>query len=163
MNWADYAIIGIIGASVVVSLMRGFMREALSLATWIVALWVGLKYFEQYADYFEPWIGVPSARLVVAFTMLFALVLVAGAIVGSIVGKVVKKTGLTGTDRVIGVLFGFARGVVVIGLLVLSAGLTALPQDPWWNEARLVGHFQGIALWMRDFLPAELAKDIHYD
>lgn len=163
MNWADYAIIAVIGISVAVSLMRGFLREALSLFTWILALWVALALFEQFADFFAPWIGVPSARLVIAFVILFLLVLVAGSIINSIVARLVKKTGLSGTDRVVGILFGFARGVVVIGLLVLSAGLTTLPQDLWWQEAHLLGHFQGLALWMRDFLPEELANNIHYD
>ena len=163
MNWADYAIIAIIGISVAVSLLRGFMREALSLITWIVALWVSLMFFQPFSEYFAPWIGVASARMVAAFVTLFVVVLVGGAIVNSIVSKLVKKTGLTGTDRVIGVLFGFARGVVVVALLVLSAGLTALPQDAWWEEAHLLNHFQGLALWMKDFLPAELANNIHYD
>jgi len=163
MTWVDYAIIAVIGISVAVSLMRGFVREALSLATWVFALWVALMYFEPFADYFAPWVGVRSARLTIAFVVLFVVVLIVGGILNSIVAKLVKKTGLTGTDRIIGVLFGFARGVVVIGLLVLSAGLTALPQDQWWAEAHLLNHFQSLALWMRDFLPAELADNIHYD
>ncbi len=75
---------------------------------------------------------------------------------------VVHYTGLTGTDRVLGMAFGLARGAAVIAVLVLAAGLTPLPKDPWWQQALLLRHFQESAVWLRDFLPPELAQNIRF-
>ena len=103
---------------------------------------------------------MPSARLAIAFLVIFLAVLLVGMVVNSLVSKMVKKTGLSGTDRVVGMLFGFARGVFVVGLLVLSAGLTALPQDPWWTQSRLLPYFTPIAAEVRQYLPAEFAERV---
>ena len=74
----------------------------------------------------------------------------------------IKKTGLSGTDRMVGIFFGVARGCMVVALLVLVAGLTALPQDPWWSESQFMHYFQDMAIWLRQFLPADYAKNIQY-
>jgi membrane protein required for colicin V production len=90
-------------------------------------------------------------------------VLVVGGLLNLLMGQLVSKTGLSGTDRVLGVAFGVARGVVLIGVTVLLAGLTVLPEDPWWRESQLIGHFERLALWMRSFLPVDVAANIRYD
>jgi membrane protein required for colicin V production len=90
------------------------------------------------------------------------LVLVLGGVVNYLIGQLVSKTGLSGTDRALGIVFGIARGVMVVGVLVLLAGLTQLPQDPWWQESIFLGHFVDLALWMRSFLPADIAANIQY-
>ena len=81
---------------------------------------------------------------------------------GYLLAQLVNKTGLTGSDRFAGLLFGIGRGVLVVAVLVLLAGLTPLPQDPWWAESTLIGPFQNIALWLRDLLPAGVAGNIVY-
>ncbi len=162
MIWVDYIILAIIGLSVIISLLRGFIREALSLATWVVAVWVGLLFADALALRLEAWITVPSARMAVAFVVLFIAVLILGALVNTLVGQLVRKTGLTGTDRMLGVFFGVARGVVIVAVLVLVAGFTVIPQDPWWSESPLLVHFERMALWMRDYLPADIAANIEY-
>jgi len=67
------------------------------------------------------------------------------------------SSGLSGTDRVLGIVFGIARGALVVGVLVLVAGLTPLPQDPWWEQSVLLGRFEAMALWLRSYLPPEVA------
>ena len=79
-----------------------------------------------------------------------------------LVGQLVEKTGLTGTDRMIGVFFGTARGALLVGIAVLLAGLTALPNDPWWHESLLISYFQDLALWLRDLLPPDIADKFRY-
>jgi membrane protein required for colicin V production len=74
----------------------------------------------------------------------------------------VTKTGLAGTDRLLGVVFGVARGAFIVAILVLFAGLTPMPQDAWWHDSRLLGYFQEFALWMRDYLPKDMAENISY-
>ena len=162
MNWVDYSILAIIGVSVLISLWRGFTKEALSLAGWVVAAWVALTFSHNLQKLLEPHISVPSLRLVVAFAILFVITLFLAGMVNYLAGHVIKKTGLTGTDRMVGIFFGIARGIVVVALLVLVGGMTPMPQDPWWNEAQLLHYFQDIAVWLRQFLPDDIAKSIHY-
>ena len=162
MIWADYLIIAIIALSALVSLMRGFTREVLSLAAWIAAFWIAWVFFQDFAVRLEPWIEVPSIRLGAAFVILVVLTLIVGALVNYLVCQLVDKTGIGGTDRLIGMFFGAARGALLVGILVLIAGLTALPKDPWWRASQLIPYFQDLALWLRDWLPADIATRFSY-
>jgi membrane protein required for colicin V production len=160
--WVDYFILGVVVLSGLLSLWRGFVKEALSLATWIVAPVIAILFYEDFAPWFERWVSMPSARLALAFGILLVLVLFLGGLVNYLVGQLVSKTGLTGTDRALGIVFGIARGVMVVGVLVLLAGLTQLPQDPWWQESVFLKHFVELAQWMSSFLPADIAANIQY-
>jgi len=162
MNWVDYAILAIIGASVLISLWRGFTKEALSLAGWIIAAWVSLTFADKLQALLAPHIEVPSLRLIVAFAILFIATLFLAGFINHLAVQVIKKTGLSGTDRMIGVFFGVARGCVVVAVLVLAAGMTPIPQDPWWNQSQLMHYFQDMAIWLRQYLPADIAKSIKY-
>jgi membrane protein required for colicin V production len=162
MNWVDFAILAIVGISVLISLWRGFTREALSLAGWIVAVWVALTFADRLQVLLEPYIQVPSLRLIVAFAALFLITLLLAGFVNYLAVQVIKNTGLSGTDRMVGIFFGVARGCVVVAVLVLVAGMTPMPQDPWWSESQLLHYFQDLAVWLRQFLPADIAKSIHY-
>ncbi len=162
MIWVDFVIVGIIALSALVSVMRGFMREALSLATWILAFWVGLSYASPVSVYLEPYVSVPSLRLGIGFGALFLAVLLVGGLLSFLVAKLVEETGLSGTDRLLGVVFGIGRGVVIVALLVLLAGLTPIPSDPWWKQSVLIGHFEELAIRIRAFLPPDVASNIVY-
>lgn len=162
MNWVDYAILAIIGASVLISLWRGFTKEALSLAGWVIAAWVALSFADNLQALLEPHISVPSLRLIVAFAILFIVTLFLAGLVNYLAGQVIKKTGLSGTDRMVGIFFGIARGILVVAVLVLIGGMTPLPQDPWWGESQFMHYFQDMAIWMRQFLPDDIAKSIRY-
>jgi membrane protein required for colicin V production len=103
-----------------------------------------------------------NLRLIVAFFVLFVLSLVAFTLVIFFAGKLVEKTGLTGADRVIGVFFGVARGVLIVTALVALAGYTQLPQADVWRDSLLVSYFQPVAVWLIDFLPAEYTKNFMF-
>lgn len=160
--WIDVVIISLVVLSAILSLFRGFVKEALALITWLVALWVAMAFYEELAAWLSQWIAVPSAQKVTAFALLFICVLLLGAMVNYLAGKLVDKTGLTGTDKMLGVVFGIARGAVIVAILVLLAGLTPVPQDPWWQDSQFLGYFEQLAMWMRDFLPSEIANNITY-
>jgi membrane protein required for colicin V production len=162
MTAVDYAIVAIILLSAVVSVIRGFLREALSLAGWLLAFWVALSFTRELAALLEGYIGVPSARLALAFLGLFVATLLLTALVNFLAGQLVEKTGLSGTDRALGVVFGTIRGAVIIAILVLLAGFTTVPQDAWWSRSYLLHHFQDLALWIRRFLPPDIAAQIRY-
>jgi len=160
--WVDWLLLAIIGISTVLSLWRGFMKEALSLLGWVVALWMAMLFFRDVGGWLSDWIASPTIRNVVAFSALFTGVVLLAAVVNYAVGELVDKTGLTATDRALGIVFGVARGAVIVAILVLLAGLTPLPAESWWHESLLLVHFQDMALWLRSFLPADIAGYIRY-
>ena len=162
MNWADYTILVIIAISAVLSLFRGYVKEMLALVAWAAAFWVAFAFADRGAALLAGHIDTPSARLAIAFLVLFLATLLVGGLVNYLAGKLVEKTGLTSTDRMMGLIFGLVRGVAVVAIIVLLAGLTPVPHDPWWRESQLIGHFQQLALWMRGFLPPQVASYIAY-
>jgi len=163
MQWFDVVILSIIGISAIISLMRGFVKEAMSLAGWLAAIWIALNYSDALAGLLVDTINTPSIRFIISFAALFVLTLLLSSLINYLVSQLVIKTGLSGTDRMIGVLFGIARGGAVVGVLVLLAGLTAIPQDEWWQQSQLVGHFQQVATWISGRLPAEVIANLAYD
>lgn len=163
MSWADYAILVVIALSAVVGFFRGFFREAIGLATWIVAFWLAFRLAAPGAAFLEQWITVPSIRLAVAFGVLFLAVLVVGAVINHFIARMVDNTGFAGTDRVLGGVFGVLRGAAVLVVLVLLAGLTPVPEDPWWDQSLFIDHLERGALWLRDWLPPDLAQEIRFE
>lgn len=161
MIWVDYVILGIVGLSALISLVRGFVREALSLVIWIAAFWIAWTFFRELAVLLD-WLSVPSVRLGISFAILFIVTLIVGALVSFLVGQLVEKTGLSGTDRLIGVLFGATRGALLVAVLVLLAGLTPFPDDPWWQESHLIGYFQELAVWLKTLLPPDIGDKFRF-
>ncbi|MGR9073438.1 MAG: CvpA family protein [Gammaproteobacteria bacterium] len=162
MIWIDYAISGLIAISAIIGLVRGFVREAFALLTWAVAIWVGFTFSRNFSGFLESTVSYPSARIALSFAVLFFLTLIIGSLVGFLMGELVKKTGLTGSDRFLGMIFGIARGVLVVAVLVVLGGLTPLPEDPWWRESKLIPPFQSAALWLRNRLPEGMAGYVKY-
>lgn len=159
MNWVDVAILIIISLSAIISLFRGFVREAVSLATWVMAFWVAIGFSDKLEPLLRGIIESPTVRLTVAFASMFLITLIVGALVNYLIGQLVRKTGMGGTDRMLGILFGIGRGIVIVGVLVLLGGIPQLSQEVWWQESTFIVHFQEMAIWMRDFLPPEMAKN----
>ena len=162
MIWIDYAVLAIVGISGVISLMRGFIREALSLAGWIAAFWIALALCGHAAAWLDGYVSVPSVRIAIAFFAIFFGVLLLCGIVLRLAGLLVERTGMSGTDRSLGIVFGVLRGVVITGLLVLLAGLTSLPEDPWWNQSIFLPHFVELANEVRAFLPPHVQQQIGF-
>lgn len=150
MNWADWAILGVLLVSSLISIKRGFVKEALSLVTWVLAFIVAVLFGDRLAVLFSELIDTPSLRDVVAFFLLFAATLIVGAMVNYLIGELVRMTGLTGTDRLFGMLFGLARGlVVVMALLILLPSMVPVAEDPWWHESTLIPRFLAFEDWAR--------------
>lgn len=162
MNWLDFLLLALVGLSALLSLWRGFFKEALSLITWLVALWVALLYFRPLGDMLSGMISSPTVRHITGFAALFMGTLLLGGVLNYLVAQLVSKTGLSATDRALGIVFGLVRGVLIAGLVVLLAGLTTLPRESWWADSLLVGYFQDLAVWMRSFLPDNIAQHIEF-
>jgi len=162
MAWLDIAIVAVILLSAIISLARGFVREAFSLAIWVLAFWVSWSFFRDLEVPLRDWIGSPTARLGIAFALLMIATLIVGGLVNYLIIQLVERTGMSGTDRLIGSVFGVARGILLVAVLVLLAGLTPLPREGWWLESSMVGYFEELAFWLRDLLPPELAERFRY-
>ena len=162
MTGIDFAILGIVLISCVISVLRGFVREALSLTSWVISFIIAWELHSAFAGLLESAIEHNNLRLIVAFFVLFILSLVVFTLVIFFATKVVERTGLTGADRVIGVFFGAARGFLIVTVLVALAGYTQLPRADVWRESLLIVYFQPIAVWLIDFLPAEYTKNFMF-
>lgn len=159
---ADLIILSIIVLSVVVSLMRGFVKEAMSLAGWLVALWISMTFSSGMAELFGSSIKDPTLRLLAAFVSLFVLSLIVGSIINFFASQLVQRAGLTGVDRTIGGVFGVLRGVLLVTIIVMLLGLTTLPKESWWDESFLMFRFEAIATWLKDLLPDDISRYFKY-
>jgi len=160
--WIDYCIAGVIGLSALIGLLRGLIREVFSLCAWIAAAWIGLRFSRDFSVYLDPVVSIPSVRMAASFGILFFASLILASLIVFLLHKLVQSTGLTGTDRLAGMVFGIGRGIVVVAVLVLLAGATPLPADPWWKESALIPPFQSLALWLRDQLPSDFGRYVKF-
>lgn len=161
MNWTDYLIIGVLALSVLIGLWRGLISEVLALAIWIAAFWFAWTFGPVVAARFGHSITLPSARILVGYGLCFVAVLLAGALLRFVVGRLVEGTGLSGTDRLLGMLFGFARGVLLVTLAVFLLGFTAFTRDPWWQQSALLPQFKGVAAWLGERVPPNVRRYLH--
>lgn len=137
MSWVDVIIILGCCASAGFGAWRGFAKEALSLVTWLAAIWIAWRFSWLIEPMLGDWVVAPEARLWVARAVIFVLVLALGGLIAWLVRQVIKVTGLSGMDRVLGSLFGLGRGAIAVGLMVIVLDLVGLDEDPWWQEAKL--------------------------
>lgn len=152
MNWVDFTIIGVIGFSALISIVRGFIREALSLISWILAFFISSKFYSYITDYLTYFDG-EIIRIAVAIVILFVATLLVCAIVSYVIGQLIQKTGLSGADRVLGTCFGVLRGILVVAaVLFLLDTFTPLSQSPYWTQSLLIPHFHFIIRWFFDFI-----------
>ena len=162
MAWVDLIIIGVIVLSALISLIRGFVKESISLVTWIVAGVLALRYYAPMADLLEPFINSVTLRQWVGGGILFVITLIVGAIVNFIISQLVSKTGLSGTDKALGVVFGAARGVLIVTMVVLLASLTPMPEASWWQESTMITFFQQLAEWVRGVIPVDAVANFSF-
>lgn len=158
MNFADYIVIGILALSVLMGLWRGFVAEVLALVCWVVAFWVAWTVGPVLAERLTDAISVPSVRVLLGYALCFVAVLVVGAIVAFIMRKLIDGSGLSGSDRLLGMVFGLVRGAALVTLLVFLVGFTPFSRDPWWQESQLLPGFRGAAGWLGERVPEGIAR-----
>lgn len=153
LTWVDWAILTIVGLSTLVSLWRGFTREALSLLGWVAAFVAANLFASELATSLTSYISNITARYIAAWLILFIAVLMIFGIVSMIMSQLVKATGLGATDRLLGTIFGFARGVVIVMVLVFLIRELLPPRDQvWLHEAQLMPQVDALMEWARSTL-----------
>ncbi len=150
----DWAIIALLVISTLMSLRRGFFKEALSLGTWIAAFVVARQFHSPMDQLLETQIADSLMRSIAAFAALFVGTLLIGAALGFFLSALIDATGLSSTDRVLGMVFGFARGALIVTVVIGLLNLTPLVNDSWYTTASLVPHFETVAQWALEQLSA---------
>ena len=163
MSALDLAAIGVIVGSVGWGIWRGFTREVMSLAGWVLAFLAANAVADPLGDRLPASMASPEVRVLIAFVVVFVLVLIAATLVGMGLSKFLKAAGLSGVDRTLGGVFGLARGVVILLAFAIVAGFTSMPRQPFWNEAVSAGMLERTVVQLKPWLPPALAGRLKYN
>ena len=134
-NWFDYCLVFVIFLSLSLGFFRGFFREVISLASWIVAFVIAVKFTTDLALSINPYIKSLFAAKVVSFILLFIVVLTIGMVFNYLVKQVIRKHGTTFFDRILGILFGFTRGAVISFLIIFLLSISPLKSTDWYKKS----------------------------
>lgn len=158
LNWADYLTIAIIVISTLISLIRGFVCEIMSLITWIIAFIIAFEFSGKLSLAFANYIQSQSTRLAIGFAIIFIVTLILGSLIGHFLSMLVSKGKIKGVDRTLGMIFGFMRGILVIAVILLLVSIGSPDHAKWWTESYLLPHFQGLVNWLSGFLPHQISS-----
>jgi membrane protein required for colicin V production len=149
LTGADILILTVLLGSTLIGFLRGFVREAVSLAFWIAAIWAAWKFAPLVQPHLGGLLADPSVAPWVGRLVVLVLVLLMGWLIGMLLNYFTSSVGLGPLDRVIGLLFGIVRGMVLVGLMIIGAELLHLNHEEWWNRSKLVPYGETAGDWLR--------------
>ncbi len=151
----DWGIIILLIVSLLVGLLRGFVRESISLVTWIAAVFFAIAYFPKLAEHLPFTLNSEVAHLGIAFAIIFMGVLVVGAIINYLMVSVTASIGLKPVDHIFGAVFGIFRVALIVGLLIILVELTTWQEQVWWKDSRVIPWFDGVSDWIMSIMPQQ--------
>lgn len=165
MSILDLAIFAVVILSTLVGVWRGFIREILSLGTWVIASLVAWLLASPLSEFFEQDVTQPTLQLVAAFIAVFIIMYIIGTFVTFVVHRMfLKKPFLKMSNYLLGGVVGIMRGGLIVIMCFLLAGLLPkIPNSSWWKESELAPYFEVAAVFVGDFLPRDIARHIRYD
>ena len=163
MTWLDYAVVGVFAASLVVGAWRGLVREVLSILGWVIAFLAANLLAGPLGPVMPQAIPSPELRIAAAYVAVFVGALVVTALIGLLLSKIVKAAGLGGVDRMLGAIFGAARGLLIVLVATLLAGLTSAPRQAFWRDSASGPLLVQAALALKPLLPQTFAERLRYD
>jgi len=163
MTWLDYAVIGVFAISLMAGAWRGLVREVVSILGWVIAFLAANLFAGPLGPSMPEAIPSPELRVAAAYVAVFVVSLILTSLAGLILSKVVKAVGLGGIDRLLGALFGAARGVLILLAAALLAGLTSAPAQAYWRDSTSGPLLAQAAAALKPLLPQTLAERLRYD
>ncbi len=153
MPIADIVVSIAIAISVGVGFKRGFVKEAISIAALLIAIWGALRFGFAAGTLSAGWLSSAELQLWFGRILIFVLVLAIGGLFGWGISKIIRLSALSGTDRMLGGTFGFCRGVVLIAVLIIGGQFSGFDNDNWWLKSRLIPYGSYVADWIRVMAP----------
>ncbi|HRF10600.1 MAG: CvpA family protein [Candidatus Accumulibacter phosphatis] len=161
MTVFDYLVLLIVATSLLLGMWRGVVGEIIALVAWVLAFFAAKWWGTPLAHWFTA-ISDPTLRIVAGWVAVFMATLVIMALLRLTVRSLIKALGMTLSDRLLGLLFGVARGLAIVLLLVAVGGMTALPKEKWWSEAYFAAPLETAVLASKPWLPSDVAKRIRF-
>jgi len=162
MTGFDYVAIGIVGVSLIFGLWRGVVGEIIALVAWVLAIFAAVEFGAVVGRTAFVGLADPALRTLAGCVVIFVGVLVVMALFRMAVRSMVKALGLSVSDRILGMLFGLVRGVLVCMVLVGLGGMTSAPMQAWWQDATLSAPLETVVLATKPWLPDDLTKRIRF-
>lgn len=162
MTGFDYLALGVIGISLLFGLWRGVVGEIIALVAWGVGIFAAVEFGAQLGHQLFASVKDPAIQALAGCVTIFVAVLVAMALLRLMVNQMIKALGLSVSDRILGMIFGLARGLLVCMVLVALGGMTSAPQQSWWQQATLAKPLETAVLVAKQWLPDDLAKRIRF-
>ncbi|HAT1727182.1 TPA: CvpA family protein [Legionella pneumophila] len=159
LQWVDIAIVAIIALSVLTGLFRGFVKELVALCVWILAIWLGFNYSQSLDPWLSSYIEEQSVRTAIGFIIILFATLFVGGVVNAILSFILKRAGLSGTDRTLGMGFGFLRGVFIVALIMVAVKMTSLSYQEYSQKSKLYARFDPVVALLYSHLP-EFIKQV---
>jgi membrane protein required for colicin V production len=163
MTSFDYVVLTIIGLSIILSVMRGLLREVLAIMGWVAAFYVAKTYANEILPMMPAAIPTEPLRILAAFLVLFLATLLVANLLAIALSAIFKKIGLGWLNRLFGAVFGLARGVLIVCIIVFLAGLTNIPKDARWRNAMFSAPTEALVVSMLPWVPISIAKHVKYD
>ena len=154
-NWVDFTIIGIILFSIIISFFRGFLREAVSLIVWLAAVVVPFKFVDCMQVHLKTWVASYSVRYAMTLIGLFLAVFIIGTFLNMVIHALVSKSGLSISNRLLGVFFGAVRGFLIVVVLLMFVSVGNIQDSSGLAQSRLVPDFKAIITWLNQFFPQQ--------
>ena len=163
MDWTnlsvvDYVILSVIGISVITGLFRGFIRELMAIGVWAIAFWGAIHFSKLVSTWLVPWIHQTEFRGICSFILIMIAIFILGGIFTSFLSYIINHSGLTGTDRILGMVFGWVRGVLIISLMIIVAKIAGFSDEDYVKKSKFYVQFTPIVKWMNSYVPVVLSK-----
>tara|TARA_R110002096_G_scaffold6305_11_gene29307 strand:- start:727 stop:1257 length:531 start_codon:yes stop_codon:yes gene_type:complete len=149
----DIIIVIALTVSVIVGFVRGFIKESISIATLVIAIWAALFFGPSVGDISDSWLSSEELQMWFGRILVFGVVLAVGGLLGWGISKLVRMSVLSGLDRLFGSLFGVVRGILLTALFVIGGQFAGFDNDRWWLDSRLLPHFEVVADWIKVMAP----------
>lgn len=161
MTMFDYLVLAIIGITILTGLMRGAVKEVFSFVGWFLAIYVAKTHYASVLSWLPTGIPGEALKVAVAFVLLFLVVLLCCSLLSVLLTQLIKAAGLGGFNRLLGGLTGAVRGIMLLALLVMLAGMTDLPKDPRWTSAMLSAPIEALVLRLLPWMPESISRHVH--